>query len=225
MNKTQLYKKAKTGKISSWTCWVEDQGDISVIFRETGYIDGKKTLKKTQVKRGTNVGRSNEKSIYDTACFKANNFIKGQIEDNYVLNLDEVDLPPKFLKPSLAKTYDEKSKKHVKFPCFVQPKLDGCLSGEWVVEFEDGSKKTMQEIVDNEIFGKVKSYDTTTREILYKDIVGHSKKNKTTKFFRIETSDGEMSKPLTGNHLIWTETRQEWIRVDELTEDDVIVTI
>jgi DNA ligase-1 len=117
-----LYKKAKTGKISVWSVWIEEDKGVPVIVRETGYSDGKKTIKKKFVRKGTNIGKKNEKTAYQQAEFLLENMVQAKVEENMVRRIDEVDMPPKFIYPALAKEYSDKK---VKFPCFVQPKYDG----------------------------------------------------------------------------------------------------
>lgn len=119
--KITLYKRAKNKKISVWSCWVEEENGVPVIFRESGYTDGKKTVKKKYVRKGTNKGKSNENSPLENALFIANNLIKDKIEENFVNNILDVDLPPKYLYPALAISDTKKAK----YPCFVQPKLNG----------------------------------------------------------------------------------------------------
>lgn len=117
----RLYKRAKNKKVSVWSCWGEEENGVPVIFRESGYTDGKKTVKKKYVRKGTNKGKSNEISPLENALFMANNFIKDKIEENFVNNILDIDLPPKFLYPALAISDTKKAK----YPCFVQPKLNG----------------------------------------------------------------------------------------------------
>lgn len=121
MEKKTLYNRAKNGKISQWSCWVEENKGVPVILRESGYIDGKKTVKKRFIKKGTNKGKSNEKTSYEQACFIAENMVKERVEQNFVWNIQDIDLPPKYLYPALAISDVSKAK----YPCFVQPKLNG----------------------------------------------------------------------------------------------------
>ena len=57
---------------------------------------------------------------------------------------------------ALANSYDEKTAKKVDFndTWFVSRKLDGCLHKDSIIEFEDGTKLTIKEVVDNRIKGK-----------------------------------------------------------------------
>ncbi len=117
-----LYKRARNGKITVWQIYVDNMGDHPAIVRVAGYNDGKLRRKVTFVKKGTNVGKSNEKSLLDTAIFKAGNAWKAKEEANAVTSISAVDAPPKYIYPMLAVGYNEKK---IKFPCAVQPKLNG----------------------------------------------------------------------------------------------------
>lgn len=121
--KTTLYKRAKKGKVTAWTVWVDHDKGTPVLFRESGFIDGKRTLKKKFFVKGNNIGKANEKTPFDLAVDEMNKAIKDSLEDNYVLNIEDIDKPPLYLKPALAKSYDPKK---TTFPCIVQPKLNGC---------------------------------------------------------------------------------------------------
>jgi hypothetical protein len=223
VNKISLYKKGKVkDQVLIWSVWTGEEDGVATLYRESGTLKGKKTIKKKFFKKGNNIGKANEKTPAVLAQEAMDRYIKGNIEDNMVTDLKDIDLPPTFIKPALAKTFDPKK---VKFPCYVQPKLNGCLSGLWELELEDGSKKTIQEIVDLKLDCKVKSYNVGTRKIEFEPILGHQKTKKTKKWYRIEFEDGTVSKPLTGNHKVWVENKQQWIRTDCLDDKDILTTI
>jgi hypothetical protein len=110
----------------------------------------------------------------------------------------------------------------------VEPKLDGCLSEDWVVEFENGSKVRIKEVVDNQIAGKVKSFNTITGKIEFNSITGWAVDGvddavKEYEWFELTLENGSKLPPLTGNHLIYLPLLKCYRRVDELTEDDVLL--
>ena len=110
----------------------------------------------------------------------------------------------------------------------LEPKLDGCLSEDWVVEFEDGTKITIKEVVDNKLVGKVKSYNTVTGNIEFNDIIGWSEDgidDKITDYewFEITLENGKILPPLTGNHLIYLPKLKCYRRVDLLTDTDELL--
>jgi len=110
----------------------------------------------------------------------------------------------------------------------LEPKLDGCLSADWVVEFQDGTKVTIKEVVDKNLVGKVKSYNTITGKIEFNDIVGWSKDGVDDavtdyEWFEITLENGKILPPLTGNHLVYLPKLKCYRRVDLLTETDELL--
>lgn len=110
-------------------------------------------------------------------------------------------------------------------------KMDGCLSEDWVIEFENGKKLTIKEVVDNKIKGKVKSFDTITGKIEFNEITGWAKDGiddavEEYDWFKITLNDGTELPPLTGNHLIYLPKLKCYRRADLLTAgDEVLVDI
>ena len=135
-----LYKKSKKQpksgelKVQKWACWVvppysgDPDREFPCIVRESGQIGGKMTVKKKYIKKGKNIGKSNETTPYEQACFEARNNIKDKIEDNMVESIDDIELPPKYLYPALASKMDiKKTTKMLKSRgyLYAQPKLNG----------------------------------------------------------------------------------------------------
>lgn len=140
MDPVTLYKRIKNrksnkpGKVQVWSCWVEMHYDeefpfeIPCIMRQSGQQGGKQTIKQKYIKKGKNIGKSNETTPYEQACFEANNSIKEKIEDNMVYDINDIDLPPKYLYPALAVPHNiKKTEKLLKERgyLYVQPKLNG----------------------------------------------------------------------------------------------------
>lgn len=105
-------------------------------------------------------------------------------------------------------------------------KCDGCVSGDTLIEFENGVKLPIATVVDNRMKGKVKSYDETTGEIVYRDIedwmhnvedVNPSQKQ----WYQIELANGKILK-ITGNDSLYVNGKG-WVKVEDLTADDEIV--
>lgn len=110
----------------------------------------------------------------------------------------------------------------------LEPKLDGCLSEDWIVEFENGSKIKIKEVVDQQIKGKVKSFNTITGKIEFNQITGWAVDgidDSLTHYdwFEITLENGITLPPLTGNHLIYLPLLKCYRRVDLLTEHDIIL--
>lgn len=122
-----LYKKTSTGKLQTWRVWT----DQNSYFTETGQLDGKKTTSAPTVCLPKNEGKSNATNPVEQAQKEAYALWEGKMKDGYVEGMQSaLDglVDAKYvaggLEPMLAKSYDD-AFKHIKFPCFVQPKLDG----------------------------------------------------------------------------------------------------
>jgi len=121
-----LYGKSKNGKIKEWGIQVIQESDGSYCIQsEHGYQSGKKQNHRRYITEGKNIGRSNETTPYEQACLEATSTYKGQKDSGYVENVDEIPaVDAGLFLPMLAHRYD-KQKAKIKFPCHVQPKLDG----------------------------------------------------------------------------------------------------
>lgn len=117
-----LYHKAKGGDLRQWRVWHEND----TIFTEYGQVGGKlQTSSKKAVAK--NVGRSNETSPEEQARLEAESLWRFKVERKY--SETKEDAQEELTLPMLAHKYEDK-KKHVTFPAWVQPKLDGvrCLA-------------------------------------------------------------------------------------------------
>lgn len=127
MKLSTLYGKSTRGKIKQWTVSVLRLADGSCyIETEHGYVDGKKQLDQRLVDSGKNIGKSNETTPYEQACSEAKSAYNKKIDEGYRESPSDIlkDSDGLFL-PMLAHRYDKHFSK-IKFPCLVQPKLDGC---------------------------------------------------------------------------------------------------
>jgi DNA ligase-1 len=121
-----LYGKSTNGKIKEWDISVLKMGDGSCyIETEHGYEDGKKQLDQRFIEEGKNLGRANETSPFEQACSEAQSAHSRKKDSGYVEDKDKIpsESDGTFL-PMLAHRYDKHSSK-IKYPCWVQPKLDG----------------------------------------------------------------------------------------------------
>jgi len=122
-----LYKMIATGAIQQWSIRVEEYDLPSYQYIvEHGQLDGKLQETSTIIATGKNIGRANETGVYKQCCLEADSlWTKQKDRKGYSENIPNA----KPLRPMLAKSYDKDSH-HIKFPCFIQPKLDGlrCLA-------------------------------------------------------------------------------------------------
>lgn len=109
---------------------------------------------------------------------------------------------------------------------FASRKCDGCVSGDTQVEFEDGRKLPIKDVVENKMQGKIKSYDEATGKIVYASIedwmhnvedLHPSQKD----WYEIELKDGRKLK-ITGNDSLFVKGKG-WTRVEDLKESDEIL--
>lgn len=130
-----LYKKSSSGKVMKWSLSVkknEKQHDRDSeyydIVTEHGYVDGAMQYDYQQVFCGKNIGRSNETTIEEQALAEATSKWKKQKDRGYTED-PSGEANMEVILPMLAQKYKER-KKYIKFPCYVQPKLNGmrCIS-------------------------------------------------------------------------------------------------
>lgn len=120
-----LYKMSNGGKVTEWDIHVDDNGPYPVIVVIWGYKNGAKQEKVTEICDGKNIGRSNETTPLEQAVNEAQSKWNKQKDKGYSQDIPTVKSV--FL-PMLAQRYDKHGNK-IKFPAYIQPKLDGirCL--------------------------------------------------------------------------------------------------
>ena len=123
-----LFRQNTKGTIQQWTISVRD----SEITTEYGLVDGKLQTTADIIKKGKNVGRSNETTAIEQAFAEAQQQFDAKVREGYNVSkalagttkntLDAVE-------PMLAHPIENKAK-YVKYPGLAQPKLDGarCLA-------------------------------------------------------------------------------------------------
>lgn len=136
-----LYKKSSTGKIQVWRVWVEPEGhtdhsadgyEVATIFNEYGVLGGKMQTATDVISEGKNIGKVNQTTPYEQACAEAEaEWTLKKRKHHYVESLadakaGEVDrsVVTGGISPMLAQQYEKHGHK-IKYPAFVQPKLDG----------------------------------------------------------------------------------------------------
>lgn len=110
----------------------------------------------------------------------------------------------------------------------IEIKLDGCLSEEWTVEFDNGQKISIKEVVDSKLKGKIKSYNTITGKVEFNEILnwavdGQDNNEDSYEWFEIELENGITLPPLTGNHLVYLPKLKCYRRADLLNEGDEVL--
>jgi intein/homing endonuclease len=133
---------------------------------------------------------------------------------------------------ALANSYDEKMAKKIDLnndTWYLSRKLDGCLSEDTLIEFEDGQFIKIKEVVDNKIKGKIKSYNIITDKIEFKHIKDwmvnlNDISEDNSEWFELTLENGK-TLTLTGNHRVWLPELKCWRRTDELNGDEKLLTI
>lgn len=126
---TTLYKKTSTGAIQQWT--VSVQGNQ--ITTEYGQVDGKIQGTVDIIKKGKNPGKKNATTAEEQALKEAESKWEKQKKKRYVETIEEAqagEVDEEFVQGGIApmlapsKIWPTFAKK-MKFPVYVQPKLDG----------------------------------------------------------------------------------------------------
>lgn len=117
-----LYSKSSKGEVKEWTVSVHSNPDGSAsIIRRHGFVGKKIQEIEKVISKGKNIGKANETSPYEQAVSEALSLRQKRLDTGFVETMDEFKLPEL---PMLAHPF-EKRKKSIKYPAFVQPKLDG----------------------------------------------------------------------------------------------------
>ena len=106
-------------------------GTITQVWVETGVIGGKNTRHAPSYPSMKNKGRSNERNSLEQGLVDARSVYLKKIESGFQIKSDFKNVKLKKLSkknikyfPMLVRNYDDE-KKHLKYPLYVQPKLDG----------------------------------------------------------------------------------------------------
>jgi DNA ligase-1 len=129
-----LFKKGASGKIRVWCISVTENKENSVIISKAGVEDGKIAETNIVVNNGKNINKKNETSPFEQAVSQANKMFLDKERQGYSKN-KKVLYNPKL--PMLAHNFNKRSK-DIKYPCYVQPKLDGIRG-----VFDTASKKLL----------------------------------------------------------------------------------
>jgi len=164
----KLFKKTSTGKIQEWQ--ISTEGNKKIVIQ--GQVSGKKQRYEETISKGKNIGRVNETSPTQQAEAEAQSKWDKKHNKDYHLTIEACDQKDKRANvggylPMLAQSYNKHAKRHLKYPCYVQPKFDGlrCIAtktdGKVNLYFRSGKEiTTMGHIVaeleqimsDNEIY-------------------------------------------------------------------------
>jgi len=125
-----LFGLSRVGKVKQWQVSVSENEDKTANYTiEHGYVDGKIQSNTKIIRKGKNIGKSNETTPFEQAYSEAQSNWKSQRDQNYELTHPDPNIIPRHILPMLANKYSPK-KPNIKFPCYGQPKLNGvrCLN-------------------------------------------------------------------------------------------------
>lgn len=130
-----LYKKTSIGAIQFWTICVDTTNlgfnlfpEIEIRYGQLGTDSPQITFE--HIKEGKNIGKANETTPMEQAIAEAQARWEKQLKKGYVDSIDAAkanelnDLIEGGILPMLAHTFEKQGHK-IKYPCYVQPKLDG----------------------------------------------------------------------------------------------------
>lgn len=106
-------------------------------------------------------------------------------------------------------------------PHTVLGKLDGCCSGTTVIDTPDGPM-TIQELCEIDYKGLVLGYNHSNQVIEWVTCYVTSIDENEKEWYEIELADGSIL-TLTSNHKVWCLNRNEYVRADELTNNDEVL--
>jgi len=218
--KIELINKSKNRywKIEYYLC-----NDDMYLNMQYGKINGKSTERVKRISQ-KNIGKVNETSLQQQALNEMISLAKEKIDAGYELinktNIQELDnyIISDVYFPMLANKYDTKLI-NPNTAIAVQGKLDGCVSGDSIINTQEYGNIPIKEIVDNKILCNVMSFDIINNHYEYKPIINHFKnKNKDSKkWYLLELNTGEKL-TLTGNHKIYLNQVKKWVRIDEIIQ-------
>lgn len=148
MDSVTLYDTNKANKTKVWSIRVTPDATIETTY---GQLDGKQTTNRKQISVGKNISKTNETTPLQQAIAEAKATIilktrsgynkhspnisteneenekNEKNEQNDEFSNDNQKVVPTLLLPMLLNDYN-KCSKHITFPCYTQPKIDGRTS-------------------------------------------------------------------------------------------------
>lgn len=126
MNYQKLYKRTSSGKIQEWEISTEENKIITI----QGQTDGKKQRYEEIIKEGKNTGKVNETTPEQQAQAEAQSKWERKHNKDYHLTIEKCNTTVKIANrggylPMLAQSYKKHGERHLKYSCYIQPKLDG----------------------------------------------------------------------------------------------------
>jgi len=121
-----LFKVDSKGKIREWRMEIDGARYRTV----AGLADGKQVTSEWKATEAKNVGRSNATTAEEQAVLEVEALYTKRLDGEYHTEVTEVN-EARFVKPMLAAKWEDQKDK-IKYPVFIQPKLDGirCIANK-----------------------------------------------------------------------------------------------
>lgn len=125
MEEQTLYTVNTNGKTKFWSIKVTGTKNVGKIIINTGLLKegGKVTNFETLIDKGKNIGKKNETSPLDQAISEAKSKYNKKLDAGYT-KTKGAPSKNEIILPMLAQKFQE-SGHRIKFPCYIQPKIDG----------------------------------------------------------------------------------------------------
>jgi len=118
-----LYGVSKKGKIKQWYISVIEDNNNALIKVRSGYVNSKIKETVKEITKGKNIGKKNETNPFEQAVSEAKSNWEKKRHKNYRPEMIDLNTyVPEIILPMLAKG---PGKGKIKFPCRIQPKLNG----------------------------------------------------------------------------------------------------
>ncbi len=122
MKLPKIFKRTESGKIQEWEIEVDGNKYRTI----SGLSDGKKTVTQWTICYPKNLGRANATTAEQQAMIEAQAKRRLKLEAEYTEDASLVDKISDDIKAvMLAHKLDDKTRKYVEFPAYMQPKFDG----------------------------------------------------------------------------------------------------
>jgi len=164
----KLFALSSTGKQKEWQISVHELEDGTCAIRRThGYTGKKMQTNDKIISSGKNIGRSNETTVWEQAVSDAQSLWNKKIDAAYTegkpAKKDPVPLP------MLALAFKDR-KHNIEYPCYVQPKLNGCVFRTTKI-LTDVGYKSIEDIVEDKLSVEVLSFNEEKNLFEFKPII------------------------------------------------------
>ena len=116
-----VYATSSKGDIKVWSAQIEETHVATRITYTYGLEAGKKQVQQVYIDEGKNIGRSNETTHFEQAVKVVESKLNAKRDKGYGDDRNNIETP---ILPMLALPFS-KRKHNIKYPAYVQPKIDG----------------------------------------------------------------------------------------------------